>query len=229
MSSKEEKARLSSTTWESETPIGRKSKSLKGFFRRWGTFIGQFPLAFLVLSLALCSLPSGMVKLHLRDNVRDGYTPRTSRSQVETDLYREFLGSEGDPSMTTVLMLVKDNGSMHQLDYLKEAAQSNVYISEQLTAVAPDGSEVGYYFCDHYCDSNAPVEYFYQFLERKTLNPESTTIQLTYPTAQLWGFKLSLKRNFYGVRTADEYRIREGGDENRDGYGATWCIGTSFI
>ncbi|KIH44167.1 hypothetical protein ANCDUO_25815, partial [Ancylostoma duodenale] len=60
-----------------------------------------------------------MVKLHLRDNVRDGYTPHTSRSRVKTDLYREFLGSEGDPAMTTVLMLTKDNGSMHRLDYPK--------------------------------------------------------------------------------------------------------------
>ncbi|KIH59467.1 hypothetical protein ANCDUO_10293, partial [Ancylostoma duodenale] len=115
-----------------------KSISLKGFFRLWGTFIGQFPLAFLISGLILCSLSCGIVKLHLRDNVRDGYTPRTSRSRLETDLYREFLGSEGeriifarftheiciihnsgDPAMTTVLMLAKDNGSMHRLNYLQ--------------------------------------------------------------------------------------------------------------
>ncbi|KAL6729456.1 hypothetical protein Aduo_000513 [Ancylostoma duodenale] len=102
-----------------ESSVGRQPKSLKGFFRRWGAFIGHFPLAFLVLGFNLCSLSCGMVKLHLRDNVRDGYTPHTSRSRVKTDLYREFLGSEGDPAMTTVLMLTKDNGSMHRLDYPK--------------------------------------------------------------------------------------------------------------
>ncbi|EPB72310.1 patched family protein [Ancylostoma ceylanicum] len=244
MSHKEDKAPLSSTMGEhknisphsilkkpkakcDESLVGRKPKSSKGFFRRWGTLIGQFPLAFLMSGLILCSLSCGMVKLHLRDNVRDGYTPRTSRSRVETDLYREFLGSEGecivfachvhvffiihvsgDPAMTTVLMLAKDNGSMHRLDYLREAVQTMVHILEQLNAAAPDGSTVGYYdFCGHYCDSNVPVEYFFQALEHKTLNPGSTTIQLTYPSAELWGFKLPLERNFYGVRTADHYNI----------------------
>ncbi|KAK5970176.1 hypothetical protein GCK32_021440, partial [Trichostrongylus colubriformis] len=33
-----------------------KSISLKGFFRLWGTFIGQFPLVFLLSGLILCSL-----------------------------------------------------------------------------------------------------------------------------------------------------------------------------
>lgn len=146
-----------SGTKTNEFLVVLKSISLKGFFRLWGTFIGQFPLAFLISGLILCSLSceftflhfmrdfwdrfhasGGIVKLHLRDNVRDGYTPRTSRSRLETDLYREFLGSEGkcnffawfvneactirfsgDPAMTTVLMLAKDNGSMHRLNYLQ--------------------------------------------------------------------------------------------------------------
>ncbi|ETN85377.1 hypothetical protein NECAME_06400 [Necator americanus] len=142
-----------------------KSVSLKGFFRLWGTFIGQFPLAFLISGIILCSLSCGIVKLHLRDNVRDGYTPRTSRSRLETDLYREFLGSEGDPAMTTVLMLAKDKGSMHRLDYLQQA------------------------------------------LYQKTLNPDSMSLQLTYPIADLRGIKLHLERNFYGVKTLENYNV----------------------
>ncbi|WKX90079.1 hypothetical protein Q1695_009149 [Nippostrongylus brasiliensis] len=185
-----------------------KSISLKGFFRLWGTFIGQFPFAFLIAGLILCSLSCGMVKLHLRDNVRDGYTPRTSRSRLETDLYREFLGSEGDPAMTTVLMLAKDNGSMHRLDYLKEAVQTMVHISKNLSAVVADGSSVSYgNFCGHYCDSNVVVGYFLQALYQKTLNPDSMTLQLTYPIADLRGIKLHLERNFYGVQTTAENNI----------------------
>uniref|UniRef100_A0A1I7WTD1 Cation_ATPase_N domain-containing protein n=1 Tax=Heterorhabditis bacteriophora TaxID=37862 RepID=A0A1I7WTD1_HETBA len=33
-----------------------KSISLRGFFRIWGNFIGQFPFAFLISGLILCSL-----------------------------------------------------------------------------------------------------------------------------------------------------------------------------
>ncbi|KAK6726940.1 hypothetical protein RB195_004938 [Necator americanus] len=185
-----------------------KSVSLKGFFRLWGTFIGQFPLAFLISGIILCSLSCGIVKLHLRDNVRDGYTPRTSRSRLETDLYREFLGSEGDPAMTTVLMLAKDKGSMHRLDYLQEAVQTMVRISKNLSATLPDGHTVGYgNFCGHYCDSNVVVGYFLQALYQKTLNPDSMSLQLTYPIADLRGIKLHLERNFYGVKTLENYNV----------------------
>ena len=67
-----------------------------------------------------------MANLKLKDNVRDGYTPTTSRARLENDIYREFLDSEGDPALTTVLMLAKDNGSMHREQYLAEAVQQMV-------------------------------------------------------------------------------------------------------
>uniref|UniRef100_A0A158PE29 SSD domain-containing protein n=1 Tax=Angiostrongylus costaricensis TaxID=334426 RepID=A0A158PE29_ANGCS len=195
-------------TKTNELLVVLKSISLKGFFRLWGTFIGQFPIAFLISGLILCSLSCGIINLHLRDNVRDGYTPRTSRSRQETNLYREFLGSEGDPAMTTVLMLAKDNGSMHRLNYLQEAVQTMVYISKNLSTTVSGGSTVGYgNFCGHYCDSNVVVGYFLQALYQKTLDPGSMSLQLTYPIADLRGIKLHLERNFFGVQTTDNYNI----------------------
>ncbi|KAE9421313.1 hypothetical protein Angca_006538, partial [Angiostrongylus cantonensis] len=195
-------------TKTNELLVVLKSISLKGFFRLWGTFIGQFPIAFLISGLILCSLSCGIINLHLRDNVRDGYTPRTSRSRQETNLYREFLGSEGDPAMTTVLMLAKDNGSMHRLNYLQEAVQTMVYISKNLSTIVSDGSTVGYgNFCGHYCDSNVVVGYFLQALYQKTLDPGSMSLQLTYPIADLRGIKLHLERNFFGVQTTNNYNI----------------------
>ena len=68
-----------------------------------------------------------MVNLRLKDNVRDGYTPTTSRARLENDVYRDFLDSEGDPALTTVLLLAKDNGSMHRLEYLTEVVQQMVF------------------------------------------------------------------------------------------------------
>uniref|UniRef100_A0A1I7WTD2 SSD domain-containing protein n=1 Tax=Heterorhabditis bacteriophora TaxID=37862 RepID=A0A1I7WTD2_HETBA len=161
-----------------------------------------------VITGFLLHLVVGMVRLHLRDNVRDGYTPRTSRSRMETDLYREFLGSEGDPAMTTVLMLARDNGSMHRLNYLKEAVQEMIYISKNLTVVTPSGSSVGYEnFCGHYCDANAVVGYFLQSLYEKTENPAAKSLHLTYPIGDLRGIKLHLERNFFGVETTEDYNI----------------------
>ncbi|KAK6060977.1 hypothetical protein COOONC_01353, partial [Cooperia oncophora] len=46
-----------------------------------------------------------------------------------------------------------------------------------------------------------------QALYQKTLNPESMTLQLTYPIADLRGIKLHLERNFYGVQTTAQSNI----------------------
>lgn len=67
----------------------------------------------------------------------------------------------GDPVMTTVLMLAKDNGSMHRLEYLEDAVQQLVYLSKNLS-ITVDAHTVDYRrFCGHYCDSNLPLQYFY--------------------------------------------------------------------
>ncbi|KJH51174.1 patched family protein [Dictyocaulus viviparus] len=171
-----------------------KSISLKGFFRIWGTFIGQFPLAFLI--------SGGIVKLHLRDNVRDGYTPRTSRSRQETDLYREFLGSAGDPAMTTVLMLAKDNGSMHRLAYLQKKILSRYILKvsiNNMTLVRVKDVVLN----KQLQEAVQTMQALYQ----KTMDPGSMSLQLTYPIADLRGIKLHLERNFYGVQITNDYNI----------------------
>ncbi|VDO52064.1 unnamed protein product [Haemonchus placei] len=90
--------------------------------------------------------------------------------------------------------------SNHGLSFLKEAVQTMVHISKNLSATVSDGRNVSYKnFCGHYCDSNVVVGYFLQALYQKTLNPESMTLQLTYPIADLRGIKLHLERNFYGL------------------------------
>ncbi|KAK5971412.1 hypothetical protein GCK32_002465, partial [Trichostrongylus colubriformis] len=89
----------------------------------------------------------------------------------------------------------------------KEAVQTMVHISKNLSATVPDGSNVSYRnFCGHYCDSNVVVGYFLQALYQKT-SPETMTLQLTYPIADLRGIKLHLERNFYGVQTTTQNNI----------------------
>ncbi|PAV84252.1 hypothetical protein WR25_16846 [Diploscapter pachys] len=180
--------------------------SLSGLFCLWGEFIGRWPAAFLIASAIMICLSGGMHGLKLKDNVRDGYTARNSRSRLESTIYREFLGSEGDPVMTTVLMLAKDNGSMHRLDYLADAVQQLVHLSNNLS-VTVDAHTVGYRrFCGHYCDSNLPLLYFYQALTDKTHNPVAP-FRVDYPIAHLKGNDLHLERNLFGVRTGSKSNI----------------------
>ncbi|CAI4221691.1 unnamed protein product [Auanema sp. JU1783] len=183
-----------------------KSATLEEYFRLLGGIIGSNPLSFIIAGAILCGLSVFMVNLHLKDNVRDGYTPSTSRSRLETNLYREFLNSDGDPTMTTILMRARDNGSMHRMEYLAEAVQQMVYISKNLSVEKDDHIVTYDQFCGLYCKANQVVSYFYLALVEK-MKSDSPNLVLTYPIARLNEVKMHLERNFYGVRTVENYTV----------------------
>lgn len=65
-------------------------------YARFGYFVGLHPSKFIFLGLLFSSLSFGMFFIHLRDNVRDGYTPTTSRARKESDILRQFMNSSSN-------------------------------------------------------------------------------------------------------------------------------------
>ncbi|KAH7728589.1 CRE-PTR-5 protein [Aphelenchoides avenae] len=184
--------------------------SLGKLFGVLGRSIGTCPLAFCIASLILASLSVGMYQLKLRDRVRDGYTPATSKSRYETDVFREFLGSAGDPVMTTVLLRARDGGSMHRLRYLDEAVRLHRYFRKNISALyradeESEAEQVRYVdICGPFCDANIAIEYFAEALtdeykRHKAGKKPSATTKLVYPIAKLNGYELHLERNLYAV------------------------------
>uniref|UniRef100_A0A1I7UEV2 SSD domain-containing protein n=1 Tax=Caenorhabditis tropicalis TaxID=1561998 RepID=A0A1I7UEV2_9PELO len=148
----------------------------------------------------MCSAGLGAIGLQMKDNVRDGYTPTNSQSRLENRIYREFLGSEGDPVMTTVLMTAKDGGSMHRIEYLEEAQRQWQYISKNLSADVGNGEFMKFGdFCGHYCHANDILNYFLSAYKAKTADPSLEGYLLDYPIATVMGYQLHLERNFFGV------------------------------
>lgn len=118
--------------------------------------------------------------MNLQDRVRDGYTPQTSPSRYETDVFREFLGSDSDPIMTTVLFRAKDGGSMHRVEYLEEVVRIHRHIKTTIHLLffksrhlrsslsfkylgTDDSVPEDIKFsdiCGLFCDSNVAIDYF---------------------------------------------------------------------
>ncbi|CAO4359964.1 unnamed protein product [Caenorhabditis nigoni] len=174
--------------------------SLADMYKVCGKIIGKFPIPFIIATAIMCSASLGAIGLQMKDNVRDGYTPKNSQSRLENRIYREFLGSEGDPVMTTVLMTAKDGGSMHRVEYLEEAQRQWLYISKNLSADVGNGEYMKFGdFCGHYCQANDILNYFLSAYKTKSEDPKRDGYQLDYPIATIMGYQLHLERNFFGV------------------------------
>ncbi|KAK0394459.1 hypothetical protein QR680_000749 [Steinernema hermaphroditum] len=189
--------------------------TLRNVFQLLGMSIGNYPFAFLIASAIIASSSLGMYQLKLKDRVRDGYTPATSASRHETDVFREFMGSGGDPVMTTVLLRSKDGGSMHRLSYLAEADRIHSFLLRNLTAQVPGTGESYRYedICGPYCATNVVINYFYRAVKadvsllRRSL-PRSNA-NLSYPIATVEGFEMHLERNFFGVHSYGNASVSE--------------------
>uniref|UniRef100_A0A915ELK0 SSD domain-containing protein n=1 Tax=Ditylenchus dipsaci TaxID=166011 RepID=A0A915ELK0_9BILA len=125
-----------------------KQISLRNIFRLLGCSIGTYPVCFLLVAILMASFSL-------------------------VDVFKEFLGSQGDPLVTTVLLRARDGGSMHRMRYLEEAVRLHNYLRKNLTLEfrpedEPDKPvELVKYLeiCGPFCDSNIVLDYFTEALK----------------------------------------------------------------
>uniref|UniRef100_A0A7E4V2R9 SSD domain-containing protein n=1 Tax=Panagrellus redivivus TaxID=6233 RepID=A0A7E4V2R9_PANRE len=177
--------------------------SLNVVFGHLGRLIALFPMAFVISALIMSCLSLGMFKMHLRDRVRDGYTPTTSPSRYETDVLRKFFNLNSDPVITVAVFLPKDNGSMHRPEFLVEALRIHKHIKEHVNVTTKANATFTFnHFCGDFCDS----AFFFEWLAsefEKPLIGENISMTLNYPISKMHGFDMHLERNFFGVRTVE--------------------------
>nr|CAD2191009.1 unnamed protein product [Meloidogyne enterolobii] len=112
-------------------------------------------------------------------------------SRYETDVLKEFLGSTGDPLLTTVLLRARDGGSMHRLRWLNASVNLHSLLHLNISADL-DGEE----------SLNS------QLTRLHAGKRPSNSLNLTYPISRVNGFDLHLERNFYGVRLRNNNETR---------------------
>ncbi|KAI6221320.1 Patched domain-containing protein 3 [Aphelenchoides fujianensis] len=177
-------------------------------YAHFGYFVGLHPLKFVLLGLLLASLSIGLKDLNLEDNVRDGYTPKTSRARQESDIYRSFLNSTA-----------RDGGSMHRLKYLQETWRTAEFLKSNLSVPYATGEngevlECRYKdFCGSFCNSAIFLRSFMWAMEDqieryqkgKALN---TLTNLSFPLGRANSLNYHLESYFFGVKMRDSNDTR---------------------
>ncbi|CAD5209383.1 unnamed protein product [Bursaphelenchus xylophilus] len=183
------------------------SNHMPRIYARIGYFIGSYPKSCFCLSVILCIIGSaGLRSVDFRDNVRDGYTPITSRARLESNYLRQFMNSTGDPISTIMLLRAKDGGSMHRLRQLKEATDLVEYFSSNLTIRCTERSNCTFMdVCGSFCFTSFFVRQFYTGLKKQVLKynegkPLSSITNLTFPRGRSDGVDYQLEGNFFGVK-----------------------------
>ncbi|CAB3400636.1 unnamed protein product [Caenorhabditis bovis] len=178
--------------------------SLRRLFYLIGYTVGSYPYAYLTVALLISVNSLGMLNIHLKDRIRDGYTPVNAPSRYETDVLREFYNISGDPAMTILIMMPKNGTSMHAKENMDEAKKLSEYLFKNFSTTR-NGKELRFTdLCHPYCEINKVFDLFKNAFDeeyRKLQKGEelSANTNLSYPLAKMNGFDIHLERSFFGV------------------------------
>ncbi|GMS93338.1 hypothetical protein PENTCL1PPCAC_15513, partial [Pristionchus entomophagus] len=178
---------------------------MRKFFKWFGQFIGSFPIPSLIAFAMMLSLIGFAFPMNMRDQFRDGFTPRDSKAFQESKRLREFSGLSGDPMMTTVMLRARDNSSIIEQDNLMEVVRLLQHVKQNISVSSKEKEHIFYAdFCGHHCRQNDVVEYFALELANFRNGTSSPNLKsnLTYPMATILTQKVHLERNFFGVNTS---------------------------
>lgn len=180
--------------------------TLRGLFRLLGEQVGRRPFIFIAVACLIALSSAGIVKMKLKDRIRDGYMPMNAPSRYETNVIRQFWNSSGDPLMSMLIMQAKDGGSMHRKEYLDEAATVIRFFNTNFT-MEFEGEKLRFnQICEPYCGMTTAFDMFineYNNVYSAAVKGQNTTgmAKLHFPVANLNGFEVHLERWMFGVRT----------------------------
>uniref|UniRef100_A0A183BVE9 SSD domain-containing protein n=1 Tax=Globodera pallida TaxID=36090 RepID=A0A183BVE9_GLOPA len=179
-------------------------------YRRWAHFVVAHPykiILFCFILTAICVAKTTRTK-H-KNNIR-GYTPYGSRSLYEFNVRDEFFDQSGVGIRVFVLILPRNGTNMLGLDTLRETVEVDSLIQHNLTIFnrITQRHEPFSRICRRFCTINEPVQLFYAGFKdhQRQLDKHeqpSNHLKLDYPTATVFGQRVNIQPNFFGIHFAN--------------------------
>ncbi|KAL3118481.1 hypothetical protein niasHT_008713 [Heterodera trifolii] len=191
-------------------------------YRRWAHFVVAHPykIVFICFILtAICVVK--MAKTKHKNNIR-GYTPYGSRALYEFDVRDEFFDQSGVGIRFFVLILPRNGTNMMRMDTLRETVEVDELIQNNLTIYnrITQRDEPFSRICRRFCTINEPVRLFYDGFkdhQRRVAKHQqpSHNVQLDYPTSTVFGQRINIQPNFFGIHFANTTSSSEASSSNR--------------
>ncbi|KAL3074938.1 hypothetical protein niasHS_014383 [Heterodera schachtii] len=179
-------------------------------YRRWAHFVVAHPykIVFICFILtAICVVK--MAKTKHKNNIR-GYTPYGSRALYEFDVRDEFFDQSGVGIRFFVLILPRNGTNMMRMETLRETVEVDELIQNNLTIYnrITQRDEPFSRICRRFCTINEPIRLFYDGFkdhQRRVANHQkpSHNVQLDYPTSTVFGQRINIQPNFFGIHFAN--------------------------
>ncbi|TKR96549.1 hypothetical protein L596_010550 [Steinernema carpocapsae] len=200
-------------------------------YKRYGYFIAEHAWK----AIFVCLLISGLALLKIlntkQENDITGYSPYGARAKSEYAQYQEFFAHDGYGIALYIFAIAKDGGTMLRDSHMQETIHVLDTALSNFTLLNRETNEYEAFneFCQSFCSINEPVRQFYNGFQiqselAKKGEHLSDRLELNYPISSLFGRKVSLQPNFFGVELYNESsvlteaeRILEGGESSVNG------------
>ncbi|KAI1728809.1 patched family domain-containing protein [Ditylenchus destructor] len=149
------------------------------------------------------------VLLHFEEvnNIRDDFSADHSPSRHEFAVAREFFKELGSPFHVVVVMVAADRGNILRKSYIDSALEIENHLRHRLK-VKHGGGEYSYSdFCGTKCDTSHAVSIFLSLFRESS---EKRAVKMTFPTLDVYGHKIYLANNLFGVSMDNRSNTIEG-------------------
>lgn len=190
------------------------SNFVENQFDNYGQFLSKHPWPFIIAPVIVTLLLAfGTFRITINDDLRFLYTQPGSPSIFEYQVHQSFQNLTTDTvTYLNIALVTSDRGNVLQQKYNETFVAINNFIMNNLT-INVDGRilNFGDHFCKHFsfCRySNRPLSMFLDFYFNTKVR-KNTQIKLTYPVMNIFGTKVFLPGNLYGVTIGKDGTVSE--------------------
>uniref|UniRef100_A0AC35U847 SSD domain-containing protein n=1 Tax=Rhabditophanes sp. KR3021 TaxID=114890 RepID=A0AC35U847_9BILA len=172
---------------------------IEKLFFKLGFVIGKHPYSFIyTISFITIFLSLGNIWFEELNNVRSEYSPQTAPSKNEYDVAKAFLKQNGTMDPCYIMVNAIDEGSLMRPDYRMTLYNLSKDLQDKVTYTKKGITYKFKDLCEPYCELNTAFMAFLKLFDEK--DPST----YTYPAIEMFGSRLFIGNNVYGIKLKNE-------------------------